>query len=115
MDDMYDRIDDLLYINGVSKALLERELGINPKTLSTALRRRNKGLSHKYVGAIARYFEVTTDWLIYGPDDRIETEEDVKKVESSNDCCKYGEYESSCAEYCPLRQSKESMEEINHA
>ena len=58
------RVQDLLLEKGASQATLAKEAGIPESTLSRFMKGKVQSLSHTNVIAIARYFNVSTDFLL---------------------------------------------------
>ena len=63
---MYKRIEELCKQKGISGYRLCKDLGYSPSTMTELRKGRVKALSPDKVSAIAKYFDVSTDYILTG-------------------------------------------------
>ena len=63
---MYNRIEELCKQKGISGYRLCKDLGYSPSTMTELRKGRVKALSPDKVSAIAKYFDVSTDYILTG-------------------------------------------------
>lgn len=83
MEDLYDRIDELLKEKGWSRRRLAERAGINPATLATLFKRRTKNPKFEYIQKIARALDVSEKQILkeagyyfYGMKDAVDWKEE---------------------------------------
>jgi transcriptional regulator with XRE-family HTH domain len=90
--DVYDRINNLLRSNGMSRAKLAKEAGINVGSLHTAFSRRAT-LNADMIAKISSVLDVSVNFLLYGANEavNIENKRVHKKIEIGKAITQLGE------------------------
>lgn len=66
-----ERIDDLIKLTGKSTENIAADLSISKATMSDIINNVDKGYNYKYFVSIAKYFNVSTDYLLCLTDSKI--------------------------------------------
>ena len=83
---MGERIDDLIRASGKSAETIAADLSISKATMSDIINNVDKGYNYKYFVSIAKYFNVSTDYLLCLTDSKIQINtNDGKSLRTSCD------------------------------